>query len=161
MNGLIREMAVEDMKEIVKIIRRHDRFDGKCAEKYFEEYFSDQDRMKSSTEKNFVITPASGKETVGICGFMPDKYNTPEIFWITWLYVDKKYHGRGCGAQLLQYVVDQVHNLKARKLYLDTSSDPIYQSALTLYKYFGFQIEGILKDYYEQGEDFIILGKEL
>jgi len=161
MDTVIKAMTPRDITEIVKIIKSHDAFDGDRAATYFEAYFADRDRRKSPTEKNYVLSPAPAEPVVGIGGFMPDRYNTPDIYWITWLYVKETYRGRRYGLQLLQYVVGRLERLKARKLYLDTSNDPIYRSAIALYQSFGFQKEGVLKDYYRKGEDFLIFGKSL
>ena len=38
---------------------------------------------------------------------------------------------------------------------------PIYQDAVELYERFGFQVEGVLADYYEEGEDSIMLGMRM
>jgi len=62
---------------------------------------------------------------------------------------------------LLQHVVENVQRLNTRKLYVDTSSDAGYNNAVRLYQRFGFREEGRLVDYYEIGEDFLILGLSL
>ena len=62
---------------------------------------------------------------------------------------------------LLQHVIDNVRQLDVRKLYVDTSSDVAYGNAVRLYERFGFREEGRLLDYYEAGEDFLIMGLEL
>lgn len=161
MSNMIREMQKQDIEGILRIIRRHDAFDGKCAAEYFTRYFNDEERLQSVNEKNFVIKPQPESPAAGVGGFMADMYNTPDIYWLTWFYVDHNNRGRGYGSQLLQFVIDRVCDLKARKLYLDTSSDPIYQEAISLYNQFGFKIEADLKDYYEVGEDYLILSKSL
>jgi ribosomal protein S18 acetylase RimI-like enzyme len=75
--------------------------------------------------------------------------------------VDENFRGRGFGSALLQYVIEQVRAARARKLYIDTSSDLKYNPAIRLYERFGFHKEASLGDYYGDGEDFVILSKAL
>ena len=156
---MIREMRPPDVDEILTIIRKHDPVDGQSARKYYSSYFKDDKRVKSVSENNFVVEPGLESRPVGACGFMPDEHNTPDVFWMTWFYVNEKMRGRGYGSSLLQHIIDMVSKLNARKLYIDTSSDPGYSDAISLYKKYGFEIEATLKDYYDIDEDFIVLSK--
>ena len=159
MNRKIREMVEQDINEVVRIISFHDSFDGRCAALYFADYFSNPKRIESPDEKNFVVVE-EGK-VVGVSGYTPDQYTTPGIYWLGWTYIDKDFRRRGLGYSLLQKVIEQVCIRGARKLYVDTSSHPIYKAARAFYKRFGFHIEGVLKNYYGKEEDYLILGKEL
>ncbi len=153
-------MKESDISEGVRIIMEHDQFDGVCAQHYFRAYFGDPSRVKSSKEENYVIVRESSGSILGVSGFTPDKYATPEIYWLNWTYVDEKYRNQGLGTALLSFVIEQVKHIGARKLYLDTSSDESYEAAIRLYKRFGFEQEGLLKNYYDDGDHYIILGKQ-
>lgn len=154
----IREMAKGDIDEVVRIIRLHDPYDAKYAERYFAEYFSDSQRTKSDDERNFV---AVEERIVGVSGFTPCPYGTPNIYWLNWTCVHPDFRKHGIGSLLLRYVIKQVCTREARKLYVGTSNDYIYKPAMKLYQHFGFRVEGRLKNYYNHGEDCLILGKEL
>jgi len=161
MENRIREMVEQDVDEVVAIITAHHPVDGECFESYYKNYFSDPQRIESSDEKNFVILEESTGNVVGVSGFTPDQYKTPKIYWLSWTYVSENYRRCGRGSALLDHVINQVKARGARKLYIDTSSHPLYESALRLYTCFGFQVEGSLKDYYGEGENCVILGKSL
>jgi ribosomal protein S18 acetylase RimI-like enzyme len=48
-----------------------------------------------------------------------------------------------------------------KKLFVDTSSDKFYKTALLWYIKFGFKLEAIIKKYYGQNEDQLILSIDL
>lgn len=48
MNSQIRKMTEKDISEVVRIIRLHNSFDGRCADRYFVEYFDSSNRIESS-----------------------------------------------------------------------------------------------------------------
>lgn len=154
-------MTGQDTADVVRIIREHDGFDGACSENFFRRYFADPDRVRSRTEDSFVVLGGSDSRIAGTCGFTKDKYETPGIYWLTWFYVDRTWRGHGLGSQLLRFTIDLVKTRDARKLYLDTSSDPKYKEAMSLYAKFGFEVQGRLEDYYGPSEDYLILGKVL
>lgn len=161
MKSEVRKMTEQDINEVVRIIELHDPFDGKCAAQYFAEYFANSRRVASSNEENFLVIEETSGKILGVCGFVPDKYKTSDIYWLNWTYVHKNFRRRGLGSLLLMHVIERLHLRGARKLYIDTSSDSIYKEALAFYKHFGFQVEGVLKNYYSRREHYIILGKEL
>ena len=160
MSYQIRKMVERDTDEAVRIVNAHEPTDGECAARYYAEYFGDPQRVASADEEPLVAVEEGGC-VVGVCGFQPDPYLTPGIYWLSWFYVDEACRGRGVGSALLQRVIESVSAFGARKLFVDTSSDPIYEDAVALYERFGFQVEGVLTDYYEEGEDSIMLGKRL
>ena len=160
-NILIRPMQFEDVVDAVKIISHHDKFDGKCSKLYYNAYFSNENRTKSELECNFVAVDISLNKVIGVCGFTPDKYSTPHILWLTWFYLNKKYHGMGIGKELLDHTINLIRNMKINKVFLDTSSHPKYEKSIKTYSKFGFEIEGTLLNYYGKGESLVIMGLEL
>lgn len=161
MNYQIRSMVQADTAAVIKIIKAHDSFDGERSQWYFDEYFEDDIRVRSETEENYVAVDEKSGTVMGVCGFGPDKYKTPEMYWLNWFYVDEQFRRDGLGTKLYEHALSRLRRQKCRKLYLDTSSDPIYEAALAFYKRNGFREEGRLTDYYDEGEDFLIYGLEL
>lgn len=157
----IREMSRQDVDRVVDIISAHHKVDGDMAAKHYHRYFSDDDRLSSPRERNVVATIDPGGIVIGVAGFCPDKYDWPSVLWLTWFCVAPEYRGRGIGTQLLRYVIDEVRELGIQKLYVDTSSDKSYATAVTIYKRFGFREEGGLLDYYDDGEHCLIFGLRL
>ena len=157
----IRDITEGDTDEALRIISAHEPTDGECAARYYAEYFGDPQRIASADEEPLVAVEEGGGAVIGVCGFQPDAYVTPGIYWLSWFYVDESCRGRGVGTALLHSVIESVSALGARKLFVDTSSDPIYEDAVGFYEHFGFQVEGVLTDYYEEGEDSVFLGLRL
>jgi len=153
-------MVETDIEEVVRIIRSHDRSDGRSAARYFANYFADPERLGSPDEGNYVVVEEETKKIAGVSGYGPDENNTRGIYWLGWTYVDKEFRRLGLGSLLLRHVEEKLRLNGAHKFYIDTSSDPIYKAALAFYESFGYQVEGVLKDYYGDGEDYIILGKK-
>lgn len=154
-------MTPQDVGAVLGLIAQHLEDDAKYARRYFQEYFTNQDRVNSADEEHFVIVDRGINRILGVSGYTPDKYHYPGICWLGWTYVDMEYRRKGLGSALLQYVIDMAHGRGIRKLYIDTSSDPIYGAAVRLYEKFGFTIEGVLSDYYRSGEDYLILGRAM
>ena len=94
---------------------------------------------------------------IGCC---PDRLETKDVYWLGWFYTHQDFEGNNIGGKLLGFMIKHLSD-SARKLYVDTSSDSFYRPALNLYLKNGFQIEAVLRDYYEDGEDQIILGMNL
>lgn len=156
---MIREMLVGDVDAIVGIIADHEAWDEPYARAYYGAYFDRVGAGSNGRELNFVAVV--DEEVVGVCGFGPPKFPTEDVLWGSWLYVRKDHRAEGIGASLIQHALAEVRKLGVRKVYLDTSSDDIYATAVATYKSFGFTIEGQLKDFYDEGEDLIIMGAEL
>ncbi len=155
----IRTMTTADIDTVVAIIRSHEQEDGRLADSYYHEFFESGEQ--SPREHNVVAVAGDTGEIAGVVGWYPDKYDWPGILWLNWFYVHEAQRGRGVATMLLQHVIENVQRLNIRKLYVDTSSDAGYSNAVRLYQRFGFREEGRLGDYYEVGEDFLILGLDL
>jgi ribosomal protein S18 acetylase RimI-like enzyme len=161
MAQIVREMTAKDVNAAVSIITAHCGFDGQAAARYYAGYFGEPARLSSAIEANCVVEDESTSCVLGVSGFEPDKYATPEIWWLTWTYVSADARRQGVGTKLLEHVKQRVRELGGRKLYLDTSSDTIYHAAIEFYKVLGFTLQAQLPDYYGQSEDFVILGLDL
>lgn len=155
----IRTMTSADIDAVVAIIRSHEEEDGRLAESYYHEFFESGEQ--SPRQHNVVAVAGDTGEIAGVAGWYPDKYDWPGILWLNWFYVREPHRGHGVGTLLLQHVIENVQRLNTHKLYVDTSSDTAYGNAVRLYQRFGFKEEGRLVDYYEIGEDFLILGLDL
>ncbi len=155
----IRPMALTDLDAVGAIIGEFSAEDGKLARGYYETYFEKENHAEDNLEQNHVAQLQD--QVVGVTGLYQDKYGWPGILWINWLYVNASHRGRGIGTALLNFTIETARELGCRKLYLDTSSDAIYSAATALYERSGFTLEGELRDYYEEGEHYLIFGMSL
>ena len=151
----IRIAKAEDRDDINKIFEsRKSSWDKKFARRYYDDFFN------QAHPNDEIFVGEVNNKVVSVIGLCPDKLETKDVYWLGWFYTHKDYAGKNIGGDLLRYVVDLMSG-KARKLYVDTSSYRFYLPALNLYLKNGFRIEAVLRDYYEDGEDQIILGIDL
>jgi len=158
MCNIIREMAADDYEAVIAIINSHDTDDAKAAAKYFQNYLKCTEARRKH-HRNYVAVVDDNK-VVGVSGFYID-IEAKGTYWLNWTYVSPDHQRRGIGSALFAAIENEVCCLGARKLYVDTSNHPIYQGSLNFYEKKGLKREAILKDYYEDGEDQLILGKRL
>jgi ribosomal-protein-alanine N-acetyltransferase len=79
-----------------------------------------------------------------------------KLAWIATIGVLPEYRGRGIGRALLQACEQRLDVLHVR-LNVRISN----QAAIQLYQTSGYQRSGIWPNYYQDGEDALIMGKEL
>lgn len=113
--------------------------------------------------------PASGYEFVfveqagvvlgyacyGLIGCTEGSY---DLYWIA---VDSQHQGRGLGRQLLKQAEQAIRQRQGRRIYIETSNRPLYQSTRGFYEKSGYREEAVLKDFYAPGDDKVIYGKAL
>lgn len=146
----------QDQQEIFRLIARQRPADAVDAGSTYRRHFHLNLRPRDR-----VFVARAGKEIIGVTGYWYDDYAESGIYWLGWTYVDRKFQGQGVGQKLLDRVVRELKKKKGRKLYVDTSSRSLYRKAIKFYLANGFKREGKFKDYYQKGEDQIVMGKEL
>ncbi len=152
----IRQMRKDEWRNVLRFIRIHDTQDARYAKRYYREYFR---RWGRGWDK--VIIAEIGKKIIGVSGYFYDNKEAQGVYWLGFTYIHPSFQGRGIGHQVLSYIQKELKRRNARKLFLATSSNAIYGGAVSFYTGHGFRWEGTLKDLYGQGEDQIIMGKDL
>mgnify|MGYP000220369544 FL=1 len=151
----LRPMNMSDLVKVVKIIEAHDEDDGEAAEK---------DYLDSGVENQFVLE--SNGKIIGVTGYR-EVSGTDQTAWLTWTYLDEACQGKGYGKSMVSNLLDKLRSLNARKIFTKVSDyeDPddgkIYERALKMYQSLGFKQEVVSHDFYDEGEDQIILGLHL
>ncbi len=153
----IRKASHNDKDDILSVIGSHkEKWDKPIAKKYFDEFFKYPELFKK--DKVYVLD--KDKTIVGVIGYSQDKYETKN-YWLGWFYIHSGYCKKGLGRQLLHFVKEELKEMKVKKLFVDTSSNGFYKTALLLYIKFGFKLEAIIKNYYGKNEDQLILSIDL
>ena len=75
------------------------------------------------------------------------------------LAVDEKHRRQGIGSMLVQCILEKLRERKASKIYLEVRKSNI--AAVRLYSKFSFQVERIVKGYYQDNEDAYVMAKDL
>ncbi len=89
------------------------------------------------------------------------------IFWIRYedeghiisLAVDKDYRRTGIAAELVEYAVDIFRKCNVREIKLEVRVGN--RGARKFYEKLGFKEKEIFKNYYEDGEDAVIMKREM
>jgi GNAT superfamily N-acetyltransferase len=100
----------------------------------------------------------SGGRFVGFVGIVDSKAGSP---WIAWLGVKKSHQGKGIGKKLLEYVIMEVKKRKAKQLFVEGGTLPMFKKANNLYRKYGFRDKFKIKDYWCRGDHLIVMCKKL
>lgn len=149
----VRAMYMSDTGPVIEIINDHDEDDGEAAEAEFQD---------EGVEGQFVLV--DDETVLGISGYR-EVENCDGTYYLSWTYLDENYRGQGLGKKMLGHVLDHLRELDARKIFVKVSDYQeegvgIYAAALSMYKSFGFEVEVVGEDFYDQGESQTILGLE-
>lgn len=107
----------------------------------------------------FVFAEQAG-QTLGFACYGPTPC-TLGTFDLYWIVVEQSHRGMGWGMLLLQEAEKALANLGARKLYIETSSQPQYATTRNFYLKAGYTEEARLNDFYQAGDDKVIFARYL
>lgn len=151
----LRPMYMSDLARVIAIIGSHDEDDAEAAQDDFQD---------TGVDDHFVLDIQG--TLIGVTGFRRVSA-TDKTAWISWTYVDASACGQGHGKTMMLELLDRLRDESARKLFIKVSNynDPedgkIYENALKLYQHVGFELELTNNDFYDEGEDQLILGMRL
>jgi GNAT superfamily N-acetyltransferase len=151
----LRPMYMSDLPKVVKIIDFYDDDDAEAAEADFH---------NNGFEGHFVLE-LDGK-VIGVTGYR-NIAATDRSCWLSWTYLANDQRGKGLGKFMTQELLQKVKQIQGRKIFVKISDydDPdegkIYAPALAMYQSLGFVEEVKSVDFYDEGEDQMILGLNL
>jgi len=151
----IRPALANDYTGIMEIFKswKSKDWDLEFAQRYYRDFWG----ARNCYPGDDVFVKIVGNQIVGTIGSSHDRSEAEDIYWLNWFYVHQSYIKNGYGEELLLFVIDRLKKAGGRKLYVDTSSNVLYRSAIKLYTKTGFKEEAALRDYYGAGEDQLIL----
>lgn len=86
---------------------------------------------------------------------------TDRTWYLYWIAVTRDIQAKGIGGKLLRHVEKDIHKRKGRVLFIETSSLPHYELTRKFYLKHGYEVTGILLDYYSDGDDMVVFRKKL
>jgi ribosomal protein S18 acetylase RimI-like enzyme len=86
---------------------------------------------------------------------------TDRTWYLYWIAVSKTTQARGIGGELLRYVEKDIQQRKGRVLFIETSGLPYYELTRKFYLKYHYEVTGVLKDYYSDGDDMVVFRKKL
>src|SRR5437763_1136767 len=78
---------------------------------------------------------------------------TDRSWHLYWIAVDRTTQARGIGGELLRHVETDTKKHGGRVLFIETSSLPHYALTRKFYEKHKYDVTGVLKDYYADGDD--------
>ncbi len=109
---------------------------------------------------HFAVTGELDGRIVGFTYYAP-AYMTEGSWYLYWIAIDRTIQGKGIGAEMLRAVEDHIRSLGGRMLFLETSSLPHYEPTRQFYLKKGYEVAGVLADFYSDGDDMVVFRKRL
>lgn len=118
-------------------------------------------RLRKGPESGYEFLFAQkGDMTLGYAcyGLIAGTLHSWNLYWIM---VDHKTRSRGMGSKLLTQVEKRVAAAKGERLYIETSSQPMYQPTRRFYQSRGYTLLTVLEDFYARGDGKMIYAKNM
>ena len=108
----------------------------------------------------FILVAQADAEIIGyICyGPTPLTEGTWDIYWEA---VARNRRGKGIGDKLIKAAEREIKKARGRLALIETSSTPVYEKTRQFYNQHGYGEIARIPDFYEPGDDKIILQKRL
>ncbi len=103
---------------------------------------------------------ASERTTIGYACFGPIPC-TIDSFDLYWIAVHESQRGKGLGRLIMREAEARVLAMGGRRVYIETSSQPLYEPTRRFYLASGYAEEARLRDFYTAGDDKIIYARRL
>lgn len=139
--SLVKEVAAEE----VFILGVEDEYDVTLVKRYLE-------RAKSSG-RTFVLVAELDGRLIGVAQLKIGEFKKNSHTAEVGLVVLKEYRGLGVGSALMEEVLSLAGKKRVEKVWLSVFSTN--KAAITLYKKFGFEVEGVRKKQIKVGEMYI------
>ena len=151
-------MSASDRTVLLKILKNTPEFkpsEISVAEEVLECCMRDNEKSGY-----FTLVVEDNKEVVGfVCyGPTPLTEGTWDIYWEA---VSRKRRGQGIGGTLLKAAEREIRKSKGRLALVETSSTPAYEKTRQFYSRHGYDEIARVPDFYEPGDDKLILKKRL
>jgi ribosomal protein S18 acetylase RimI-like enzyme len=156
---VIRPMILADRSAIADLIVSVENFspiETDCAMELVDIYLHD----KKQSDYNVVVAEDSSSmlHAYACWGPVPLTKGSFDLYWIA---THPKSRGRGFGRALMQCVEQSIRALKGRILAVETSSKESYKKTVEFYHSLNYEEAARIKDFYDVGDDKLILVKRL
>lgn len=86
---------------------------------------------------------------------------TDACYDLYWIVVDERYSGKGIGRALIDHMERLARMQGARRIYIETSSLPVFAPARSFYKKHQYEVVSVLTDFYRRGDHKMVFMKDL
>ena len=154
----IRPMVQKDRQAIMVVLKIIPEFKPEevtVAEEVIDSYLGDP------VHSGYYVSVAEAGPAVAgyICyGPTPLTEGTWDIYWLA---VSPKKQGNGIGSALMQSAEQDIRKAGGRLALIETSGTPAYEKTRRFHKRLGYEIIGVIPDFYQPADDKIIMQKRL
>ena len=106
------------------------------------------------------ITFEQAGEILGFAYYAPAAM-TDRAWYLYWIAVTKHTQAKGIGGKLLKHVEEDIHRLKGRMLFIETSSLPNYDLTRKFYLKQHYEQASVLPDFYADGDSLVVFRKRM
>jgi ribosomal protein S18 acetylase RimI-like enzyme len=101
-----------------------------------------------------------GPDLIGYAcyGEIPCTVGSYDLYWVA---VDSARQGQGLGKRLVRAVEERVTDRAGRKIYIETSSRPLYDATRVFYQRCGYREAAVFADFYAPGDARVVYEKTL
>jgi ribosomal protein S18 acetylase RimI-like enzyme len=108
---------------------------------------------------DFAFLESSGAVAGYACyGEIPCTTGSYDLYWVA---VDKSQQRRGLGKLLVELVEERLRQKRGRKVYIETSSKPLYDPTRAFYTRCGYHEVANFPDFYAPGDGKVVYEKTL
>ena len=113
-----------------------------------------------SEREEFWFTDFEAERAIGVA-YCASEPMTDRVWNLLFIAVHPERQGAGRGGAILEQVEAELRAKGARMLIIETSSGDDFEDTRSFYRKHGYDQEGTIRDFYEQGADKIVFRKLL
>jgi ribosomal protein S18 acetylase RimI-like enzyme len=117
------------------------------------------DGIKKADHSDYMFIRAmQGEKIVGYCSYgkIPESTHSYDVYWIA---VDPGQQRSGIGKKLLVATEERIIAMGGKRIYVETSSQPLYEPTRQFYLRCAYKIEATLEEFYAPGDGKVIFVK--
>lgn len=150
---MIRELTAADLPELKTLIEATDLFPSSMLDEMVNHFLGDNEAQELWL---VLVNP----HPVGVAYVAPEKL-TDGTFNLLLIAIHPEQQAMGFGAQLISEVEKRLRGLGARILLVETSGLAAFELTRHFYLKNGYELEGRIRDFYQDGDDKVIFRKKL
>ena len=125
-----------------------------------QEVFDDYHAGARDDEGHVCHTLEEADRPAGFVYFAPAPM-TLGSWHLWWIVVAKDVQAKGLGGRMLRFAEEEIRRRQGRVLFIETSSQPLYDPTRRFYLKYGYEQHAVLKGFYAPGDDMVIFRREL
>jgi GNAT superfamily N-acetyltransferase len=151
-------MTPADLPGACELVRQ---FDRSLVEEAHQCFLDDLAHPAEWPTRRYRLVARFRGSVVGTMGYGPGAFVNPGVLWTDWLVVDEAWRRRGLASMIYQQLEVQLRNVGCRRVFLDVGTVFKQPDAIAFHSRHGYRIEGILQDYWDRGDDLVVMAKTL